>query len=249
MVRREISPERHVNNKRVKMENGHEGANEEVGALSTERAIWIVGNIPVHVIKSTLSDKEKVRVIKAAKLSLTEATGNQTRAEFIHGELQEAYDEFEWTCSVAHNLGFARSKTSSKPPQFLLLTLGPHTILVTKNDPDPFEVNISNSNMDGEQKEYAIKIAKRARREMGNESDLKISKYIATEFDVIHGHHWSCVFSTEKGIAVQCYPDPYYSKDLYKNYICFTLGNAKILLFQWREEVASLMLREQNNEA
>lgn len=61
---------------RVKTEPGvKEEPQEEVGSMSEENAIRIVGNLRLNIKACTLDDKEKAWVVKFAKLALHEKDG------------------------------------------------------------------------------------------------------------------------------------------------------------------------------
>jgi len=131
---------------RVKEEISEKVESEEE-ILSVSEAIWLVGNLPVHVSECALTDKEKDRVIKSAKLALIERIGNQARAEYISNELEEVYGTL-WSCTVGQNIG---AKMQTKPG--MIFTLGEDTIMVSKDD-GAIVVDEANLTLNGLQQFY-----------------------------------------------------------------------------------------------
>lgn len=216
MTKREISASADSSEAPGKKVRVKTEGNEEAGTLSIAESIWLVGSIPVNVIDNTLGEKEKDHAIKFAKLALTEKAGNQARAEFIKDELQAIYDEFEWTCLVASNLGKS-GRPSTKP--HIIFTLGPDTVVVTKNDRE-LEVEVLDCRMEEQMKENAIKVVQLAMICKKNEGDFAKAKYIRDEFNTKYGKYWNATVGRE--------PQPLYFAPNHS--IRFRLGSTFITL-------------------
>jgi len=219
--------------KPAKRKSEKKEAPKEDTALTTQKALAMVGSIPVNVLECSLSDKEKAYAIKLAKWSLIEATRNQDRAEFIRGGLHDIF-ELEWSCFFGREPGHSASKQ-----EHITFTLGEDTVIATKIGSD-LEARVVDSTMDEEMKEHAIKVCKLALMDKRKTTDFHKARYIKKDFDKRYGTHWNCSLGTDSHTCC--------NYDKKKNYIWLQIGLTSITIFK-TPKIGGTSVQEKGNSS